>query len=232
MTDSNRSSNPIDCLADEFVRCMRQGERPSLAENCERFPQYAEEIRRLFPVAMFLEQMKPAADDVDGTKFRLALARADAPQRLGDYLILREVGRGGMGVVYEAEQQSLGRRVVLKILSEVKSQDAQHEARSAARLHHTNIVPVFGAGAHEGWHYLVIQLIPGQGLDSVLDELALRQKVGDSGVPRGVRRGRFRAGDRAPPVASYRRTVSTPVLARGHLPNSGRFAGILPRNRA
>ena len=77
-------------------------------------------------------------------------------ERLGDYRILREVGRGGMGVVYEAEQESLGRRVALKVLPDAALSMPQQvlrfqrEARAAARLHHTNIVPVFGVGGTTG----------------------------------------------------------------------------------
>src|SRR5262245_36377086 len=72
--------------------------------------------------------------------------------QLGDFRIVREVGRGGMGIVYEAMQESLGRRVALKVLPAAARLDARHqqrferEARAAARLHHTNIVPVFGIG--------------------------------------------------------------------------------------
>ena len=105
-------------------------------------------------------------------------------QRLGDYRILREIGRGGMGVVYEAEQESLGRRVALKVLSTGSLLDPkqvrrfEREAKAAARLHHTNIVPVFGTGRQDGHHYFVMQFIAGLGLDVVLDDLRrLRQSV-------------------------------------------------------
>ncbi|QEH35161.1 Serine/threonine-protein kinase PrkC [Aquisphaera giovannonii] len=97
--------------------------------------------------------------------------------RVGDFRLLREVGRGGMGVVYEAEQVSLGRRVALKLLPARMGADAKHrgrferEARAAAKLHHTNIVPVFGVGEHEGTPYYVMQFIEGRGLDAVIGEL-------------------------------------------------------------
>ena len=99
------------------------------------------------------------------------------PAGLGDYLILREIGRGGMGVVYEAVQQSLGRHVALKVLPNQSLAGSSHlerfqlEARAAARLHHTNIVPVFGVGSQEGVHYYAMQFIQGQGLDEVFEEL-------------------------------------------------------------
>jgi serine/threonine protein kinase/WD40 repeat protein len=102
---------------------------------------------------------------------------APALSALGDYRILREVGRGGMGIVYEAEQVSLGRRVALKVLPRhslldpKRLQRFQVEARAAGRLHHTHIVPVYGVGEEDGLHYLVMQFIDGCPLDRVLDEL-------------------------------------------------------------
>ena len=88
-----------------------------------------------------------------------------------------------MGVVFEAEQESLGRRVALKVLSssaivdEKQIRRFQREAKSAARLHHTNIVPVFGVGHQDGHHYYVMQFIQGQSLDVVLEELRKLKKA-------------------------------------------------------
>ena len=97
--------------------------------------------------------------------------------QLGDYRILREVGRGGMGVVFEAEQASLDRRVALKILPFYALNDARaverfhRELRAAARLHHPNIVPVFEGGQEgEIWYY-TMQFVEGQALDDVLGEI-------------------------------------------------------------
>src|SRR5262249_21104573 len=91
--------------------------------------------------------------------------------------VLCEIGRGGMGVVYEAEQQALGRRVALKVLPRASAGDGsaqvrfQREARAAARLHHTNIVPVFDVGCDGEHLYYAMQLIHGQGLDLVINDL-------------------------------------------------------------
>ncbi len=116
---------------------------------------------------------------------------APALRQVGDYRVIREVGRGGMGVVYEAEQVSLGRRVALKILPGVVAKDRKalerfrREARAAARLHHTNIVPVFEVGQDGEVVFYAMQFIQGQGLDVVIDELARqRQKTGPRGPPR------------------------------------------------
>jgi serine/threonine protein kinase len=139
----------------------------------------AEQIRDLFPALVQIEDLKPASDDVTGPFApRSPLAEGGRLERLGDYRILREVGRGGMGVVYEAEQESLGRHVALKVLPSSALIDPRHlarferEARAAARLHHTNIVPVFGVGEHDGLHYYVMQFIQGQGLHEVIAELS------------------------------------------------------------
>ena len=96
---------------------------------------------------------------------------------IAGFQIVREIGRGGMGVVYEATELALGRRVALKVLPTQMLGDPcqvrrfEREARSAAGLHHTNIVPVFGVGEHDGTHFYVMQFIQGRGLDAVLEEL-------------------------------------------------------------
>src|SRR5262249_47978182 len=105
--------------------------------------------------------------------------------RLGDYRILREVGRGGMGIVYEAEQESLEWHVALKVLptsallNPTYLERFRREAKAAARLHHTNIVPVFGVGEADGVHYYAMEFIRGEGLDKVLaDVRRMRQQPG------------------------------------------------------
>lgn len=93
---------------------------------------------------------------------------------LGDFRLIREIGRGGMGVVHEAEQISLSRRVALKILPFAAALDSRHlqrfktEAQAAAQLHHTNIVPVYAVGCEHGTHYYAMQYIEGQTLASVI----------------------------------------------------------------
>jgi serine/threonine protein kinase/tetratricopeptide (TPR) repeat protein len=109
---------------------------------------------------------------------------AGAGPELPGFRIIREIGRGGMGVVYEAEEQNLSRRVAVKVLPARSLEDPRHiqrferEARAAGRLHHTNIVPVFGVGQSQGTHYYVMQYIDGLGLDVVIDELRRLRQVG------------------------------------------------------
>jgi serine/threonine protein kinase len=96
---------------------------------------------------------------------------------LGEYRIIREIGRGGMGVVYEAEQLSLGRRIALKVLPFAWSLDPRqlrrfkNEARAAAQLHHQNIVPVYAVGCERGVHFFAMQFIEGQTLAEVIQEV-------------------------------------------------------------
>ncbi len=98
-------------------------------------------------------------------------------ERLGDYRIVREISRGGMGVVYLAEQVSLRRRVALKVLHSGSGFSKRHldrfrrEAEALARLHHPNIVPVFGIGEEAGVHYFSMEYIEGRTLDTVIDDL-------------------------------------------------------------
>jgi serine/threonine protein kinase len=97
--------------------------------------------------------------------------------RLGDFQIIREVGRGGMGVVYEAQQLSLDRRVALKVLPFAATLDARqlqrfkNEAQAAAQLHHSQIVPVYAVGCDRGVHYYAMQFIDGQSLAEIIQEL-------------------------------------------------------------
>ncbi|HTU89551.1 MAG TPA: protein kinase, partial [Gemmataceae bacterium] len=97
--------------------------------------------------------------------------------RLGDFEIVRELGRGGMGVVFEARQLSLNRRVALKVLSgglgltPKAVQRFQREAEAAAKLHHTNIVPVYAIGEEDGTHFYAMELIDGPSLDHVIRQM-------------------------------------------------------------
>src|SRR5262249_53398763 len=132
------------------------------------------------PALVQIEHLKPVAGDVTGGFVPESAPTDDCtPERLGEYRILREVGHGGMGVVYEAEQESLGRHVALKVLPRqglfraTDLERVRREAKAAGKLHHTNIVPVFGVGECEGTHYYAMQFIAGEGLDKVLHDLRL-----------------------------------------------------------
>jgi serine/threonine protein kinase/WD40 repeat protein len=166
--------DPVEQLAQSFLERYRRGERPDVSEYTQRHPELADDIRDLFPALVAMEEAGPRDSQPPGGR---AVADGRVPERLGDYRIVREVGRGGMGIVYEAVQEALGRHVALKVLPFQAGADPvrllrfRREARSLARLHHTNIVPVFDIGEYQRTHYYAMQFIQGQGLDEVLVEL-------------------------------------------------------------
>ena len=182
MTDSNADRDPIELLADSFVGRLYAGQRPSIAEYAERYPDLAGDIRGTFAGACRIGTERFGR--LPG--HRQNHSPGPPPQQLGEYTIVREIGRGGMGVVYEAVQESLGRHVVLKVLQISGLCGAQlerfrREAKAAARLHHSNIVPVYGISEHAGVHYYAMQFIQGQSLNLVIDELRrLRSRGPDS----------------------------------------------------
>jgi tetratricopeptide (TPR) repeat protein/serine/threonine protein kinase len=178
MSDATSDPDPLLPLAEEFAERYRRGERPTLTEYADRHPELAERIRRLFPTLAVMEEFGSVGGEPTGPYEAVAAA---APARLGEYRILREVGRGGMGVVYEAVQESLGRHVALKVLpghrllSPLLLSRFEREAKAAARLHHTNIVPVYGVGEAGGVHFYAMQFIQGQSVEGVLRELRCRR---------------------------------------------------------
>jgi eukaryotic-like serine/threonine-protein kinase len=225
MTASRADRDPVERLAEEFAERRRRGESPSVSEYVRQYPELADEIRDVFPALEMMEEMAPARGELTGPA--LPAGAAAVPQQLGEYRIVREVGHGGMGVVYEAVQESLGRRVALKVLPFHALLQPSHlerfrrEARSAARLHHTNIVPVFGVGEHNGVHYFAMQFIQGQGLDQVLEELKrLRGRARPGAAVAGATRGEAASlvsggHTQSGPVATGAETLSLPGAASG-----------------
>jgi len=182
--DPRSDRDPVEALATEFVEGLRLGERPSVDEYAAAHPELAADIRELFPTIASMEGLKLSQQQATGGP--VSLGTVDL-KRLGDFRILREIGRGGMGIVFEAEQESLGRRVAVKVLPKSALLDAKHlqrfqrEAQTAAALHHTNIVPVFGVGRQDDFHYYAMQYIEGAGLDCVLQRLQSRAESAERG---------------------------------------------------
>jgi hypothetical protein len=181
MTEPTVDRDPFEVVAESFLARFRAGERPSIEELATRHPELADQVRELLPALVMVEQ--DLTIDREPGSYGPQPPPAPAPlkeRRLGDYRILREIGRGGMGVVYEAEQVSLGRRVALKVLprhgvgDHKALQRFRREAKAAARLHHTNILPVFEVGRDGDTAFYAMQIIQGQGLDQVIDELGRR----------------------------------------------------------
>lgn len=229
MNPTAEERDPVEQLAEEFLARFRRGDQPDVMEYARNHPELAERIHRLFPTLLVMEKIGAATPLVVDRSVPAGLAR------IGEYRILREVGRGGMGVVFEAVQESLGRHVALKVLPPALCRDKylerfQREAKAAARLHHTNIVPVFGVGADAGMHFYVMQFIDGRGLDSALNEVRrvrsgssepfARLQADDaslSGIAQSLLSGRFAANIRGRLDESMRPTAPlatvTPVTS-------------------
>lgn len=148
-------------LARQYLHDVEAGECPDRAAYLARYPELATEL----------------AEFLDGIDLAQSLAPVPISGRpLGDFQIVRELGHGGMGTVYEATQLSLGRRVALKVLPFAAALDNRQlqrfrtEAYAAAQLHHNNIVPVYAVGCERGVHFYAMQLIDGRSLARVLEE--------------------------------------------------------------
>lgn len=185
--------------------------RPIRSEFLSRFPEFA----------ATLGEALDGLDLICGAIGPRARASTDhevrpIPMRLGDFRIIREIGRGGMGIVYEAAQLSLGRRVALKVLpfasafDERQLQRFKTEAQAAAHLHHTSIVPVFAVGSDRGVHYYAMQFIDGQTLADAIREL--------------------RRTDRTPTPREVVDLTNSPMTANGTTPHSP-WASSLPQGR-
>jgi WD40 repeat protein/serine/threonine protein kinase len=178
--DITHIESELEQVIDSFLTRMRAGESPSTEEYILRYPALADQLRELLPALALVERDVSLGNRLAscaGQGFD-SIAADVPPRRLGDYLVVREIGRGGMGIVYEAVQQSLGRQVALKVLHSSSRNVAnierfRLEARAAARLHHTNIVPVFDVGEQGRTPYFAMQFIRGEGLDGVINTLRM-----------------------------------------------------------
>ncbi len=156
------SAVEIAGILDRYMADLQAGNAPDREQLLAVHPELAAQL----------------ADCLAGIEFvhRATGLAAEEPAALGEFRIVRELGRGGMGVVYEAEQTSLRRRVALKVLrygavaDEEAMQRFRREAETVARLHHTNIVPIFAVGCEQGVHYYAMQFIEGRSLADVLDQ--------------------------------------------------------------
>ena len=175
-------SEAVDCrlmeISREYLRALESGEQPNRSSFLDRYPELKEQVVECLDgidLAFTLQRQGRKKD------FPI-LGECDRPafEPLGDFRIIRQLGRGGMGVVYEAFQMSLARSVALKVLPFAAALDERHrkrflvEAQSAAQLHHPNIVPVYAVGCERGTHYYAMQLIDGQPISAAVFDSPLQ----------------------------------------------------------
>ena len=150
------------------------GERAAfLASECKDQP----ELRTRIEALIAAHEQADSLLDTEMMAVEETSLERPIHKTIGDFEIIRELGRGGMGVVYEARQKSLKRRVALKVLSSGLGLSSKailrfrREAEAAGKLHHTNIVPIYTTGEDKGIHYYAMELIDGPSLDAVIKDL-------------------------------------------------------------
>jgi WD40 repeat protein/serine/threonine protein kinase len=164
----------------EYLATLEAGHKPDRQQFLKRYPAIAAGLADCLDALEFVHSAAPQPKQAAIERPPCVSAiGAETPLDglLGDFRILQEIGRGGMGVVYEAEQISLGRRVALKVLPFAAALDLKqlqrfkNEAQAAAYLQHTNIVPVHYVGCERGVHFYAMQYIEGRTLAAVIQEL-------------------------------------------------------------
>jgi len=177
-----QNSSPTDDFDDPrllaavkaYMAKLDADERPDVEAFVAEHPHIAQPLRLALEG---LAMVHGAASTHSGPKFPVVPDAEFTAKPVGDFQIIGELGRGGMGIVYEAIQLSLGRRVALKVLPLASSLDAsrlqrfRNEAHAAAQLHHTNIVPVYAVGSDRGVQYYAMQLIEGRTLAELIHEV-------------------------------------------------------------
>jgi serine/threonine protein kinase/WD40 repeat protein len=192
-------------LVEDITNRLHAGEQIDVDALVAAHPEHADQLRQLLPALHVLHELSGSSQ----SRRRDPSPAVPVPEggTLGDFHILREVGRGGMGVVYEAEQVSLGRRVALKVLPFAATMDARqlqrfhNEARAAASLEHPHIVPVFRVGCERGVHYYAMKFIDGQSLAEVIADCRLRHADSKNSAPSPLRTPRSAIGISTPSVA-------------------------------
>lgn len=166
----------------ELADRVQAGDAVDLDEFVSRHPQHAEQLRRMLPsIEMLAALAGPSRAEPLGRPLdphaNVPVPPPDDPSFLGDFQILREIGRGGMGVVYEARQISLNRNVALKVLPAAAALDARRlqrfrqETQAVACLNHPHVVPVFSVGRDRGVPYYAMLLVEGLSLAEIVREL-------------------------------------------------------------
>ncbi|MCR9201576.1 MAG: protein kinase [Planctomycetaceae bacterium] len=165
MAEDIPSSFDFNRFSDDIARRQAAGRPLNVEEYVAQHPDHEAEIRGAFPVLCMLSQQTADASAADNT-----------PDQINGYRIVREIGRGGMGIVYEATHPKLTRRMAIKVLTPAQAGKSSlqerfaREAETASRLSHPHIVPLFDFGEADGQSFLVMPFIKGRGLDETLNE--------------------------------------------------------------
>jgi serine/threonine protein kinase len=189
--DDSRPLEPdLEQLIEATAARLQAGEAVDLDQLIAAHPEYADQLRELLPAVDMLVRMGNApAEPASGPPATNGHPPSLPHQQLGGFRLLRELGRGGMGTVYEAEQLSMDRHVALKVLpfaalvDDKSRQRFRNEVRAAAALDHPNIVSVYSVGEERGVHYYAMQLIRGQTLADLIHEMRKKKGPGGDDVP-------------------------------------------------
>jgi len=184
-TQTARQADPsvLGGIVDEIFNQMQSGQEVDIDRLAQDYPEYQDRLRRMIPILKELKTLDWLAENQtpDDDQFH-----SGGQRLLGDFQIIRQIGRGGMGVVYEARQMSIPRRVALKILPLASLIDPRslqrfrNEVAAVATLQHPHIVSVYAVGEERGIHYFAMQLIHGQSLAAVINELRERARREES----------------------------------------------------
>ncbi len=184
----------VSCEADEdelvsalqeYRGLLDEGACPDRQRFLKKYSHIAAALAECLDSLDFLQNVAPQLSREDDSSARDSHAIPDLHAAIGDFRIIREIGRGGMGVVYEAEQLSLSRRVALKVLpfaamlNPRQLQRFKNEALAAAQLDHPHIVDVFGVGCDRGVHYYAMRYIDGHTLAEVVRQLRAARSTSD-----------------------------------------------------
>jgi serine/threonine protein kinase len=169
-----KQQSQLTSLLDTYLTQLENGERPDESALLEAHPEIAE------PLRVHLDHLRMLHEVVDTPAGDGSIAHYTAPKHLGNYELVREIGRGGMGIVYEAIDHTLHRQVALKVLPFAAVLDRKqiarfrNEAQAAAQLNHPNIVPVYSVNVDRGVHFYAMQYVDGRPLSDAISELRQR----------------------------------------------------------
>jgi serine/threonine protein kinase/Tfp pilus assembly protein PilF len=235
----------LDAVCDRFEAEWAAGRRPLIQDYCQDVAEAIHTALAQELILLDVHYRRRAGDDSRAADYaphfrtvepawieKVVTGPAGSPEPgipLGDFRIVREIGRGGMGVVYEAQQLSLDRRVALKVLPFAAALDPKqlqrfkNEAQAAAHLHHQHIVPVYAVGCERGVHYYAMQYIDGHPLTAMIEELHQHQRNEGPGM-RGEREAASGESENAataeqvashhsPPTTHHPPLTTTPPVA-------------------